>query len=147
MKLNWTIESAEIDFSTIEKEDTKNVLMEAASLWKKKKFKKAIKSLPPIVFEFNADGMDSPADQFLKEKYYTFTVDPENELHTVSMSCDDDEISLSFSIVFDVETVDGVAPDELQEWLDENGGWYAGSASGDWSYSEDLGGYVEVVRD
>ena len=134
-----------VNFEEIEDEDTKEALDKVRALCAKNKFDEAVKSLPEIDFEFDADAMDSdPSDYFTNSKY-SFTVNPKAKSCSIKAGLEEGNLILSIAVVFEIEVSDGIDVDEFNEWLSDNGGWSAGTAAGSWGYSADDGGDCLVV--
>lgn len=144
-KMKWSIKRAAINLNDIEDEDTKAALSEVQQLVKKNKVDEAILRLPQIDFEFDAESMDTdPSDYFIKTNY-SFIVDRSNKNHQIRIGMDGKRIIISISVVFEVKIHDGISPADFDTWLSENGGWYAGYAAGQWSYTDDDGGECHLI--
>jgi hypothetical protein len=145
LNLNWSIKRAVVNFEDIEDEDTKTTLEKVLALCAAKKNEEAVKSLPSIDFEFDAESMDSDASEYFEETSYAFELDKKNKNYKIQAGEDNGNLILSISVVFEVKVNDGIDVDAFNEWLSDNGGWSAGNAAGMWSYSEDDGGDCEVA--
>lgn len=145
VNLEWSIKRAVINLDDIEDEETKEALEKVKVLCMENKHAEALDMLPEISFEFDGNSLDSDPTEYLKEANYSFTLDKNSAKHLIQVGMQDDNLIVSITVVFEVDAVEEVDVDEFNEWLSDNGGWYAGNATGLWSYSEDDGGECRIV--
>ena len=140
LKIRWSVKRASINVDEIEDQETKTALENAKSLCYEGQYENAIRKLPTINFEFDGNSLDSDCSNFLKKSTYSFDLDYESSDTSIKIGIQDGNLILSISVIFQVDVHDAIHPEELNEWLSENGGWAAGNAAGMWSYSDDDGG-------
>jgi hypothetical protein len=144
--VEWSIKRAAINVEEIEDEETRSAINSVIQLCKEEKYEEAVGMLPEINFEFDSGNMDSSPDAYLAKGVDSFVVDPSNPRHSLRVILDGDKLILSIAVIFEMSLVAGVTADELNEWLNENGGWAAATASGLWNYLEDEGGSFATVN-
>lgn len=144
-KLIWDIKRAAVNFDDIEDEDTKQKISDAIGLCQANKHEDALKLLPTIDFEFDADNMDDDASGYFLETNYSFSLERGDPNHVIRVGVEGGQLILTIKVIFEVELVDDVDLIQFDEWLSENGGWYAGSATGSWTYTSDDGGGIRVL--
>jgi hypothetical protein len=145
LNLNWSIKRAVVNFDDIEDEDTKLTLENVLKLCLEKNFDEAIKKLPTIFFEFDADSMDSDPADFFEIPKYAFELDPKNKYHEIKIGEHEQSLVLTISVIFKIYVTDDIDVEDFNDWLANNGGWYAGNASGLWTYTEDDGGLCQII--
>jgi hypothetical protein len=110
--------------------------------WKKEK---------KVYFEMDPSGADDGGDALFddpEDGYAEFEVDESNG--NISISLEDDGPTITAWVKWTPKLRDDVGEDEVLEWGEDMGGWYAGSISlGDVnaSISEDDGGGIRVLED
>ena len=144
--VEWSIKRAAVNVEEIEDEETRNAINNVIRLCKEEKYEEAVGMLPAINFEFDLGNMDSSPDAYLAEGVDSFVVDPSNPRHSLRVGLDGDRLILSIAVIFEMSLVAAVTADEIDEWLSDNGGWAAGTAAGQWQYSEDDGGSFASVK-
>ena len=142
MKFQWQMKRTEIDESSSELPETTSQLQRVRALLRQDKHAEAVRILPKIVFEFNLDSCDSNwRDIFLQDG---ITVDVKEE--DISIGLINDTMVLTINVYFDLPTISGISSMEVSEWLDQNGGWFAGGAVADWEYGGGDGGHLIVIQ-
>lgn len=140
IKIRWSIKRASINLDGIEDQKTKAALENAMSLCCVGQHENAIRKLPTINFEFDGNSLDSDYSEFLTKSTYSLDLDYDSSDNSIQIGIQDGNLLLSIVVIFELDVHDDTDPEELNEWLSENGGWSAGNAAGMWSYSDDDGG-------
>jgi len=154
---NWKIQFSASEDGAMEENDTddKNVFVwhidrakfvfedaEEYEQWKKEK---------KVFFEMDPSGADDGGDELFddpEEGYAEFEVDDSNG--HVSISLEDDGPLITAWIKWTPNLREDVGEDEVIEWGEDMGGWFAGSISlgdVDASISEDDGGGIRPLAD
>jgi hypothetical protein len=143
----WSMEGGQIDEESIEDPSILKALEKAKALIANGEHDKALQSLPKIHFEFSGQNLDSdPSEFFTEDLEFSFEIDPNNKKNKISLELDNDDLCINISVVFALPLKKGVDASEINTWLDENGGYSAGFASGGWGYSGDKGGALLCVN-
>jgi hypothetical protein len=139
----WSMEGGQIDEESIEDPKIQKALEKAKALIADGEHEKAIQTLPKLHFEFSGRNLDSdPSEFFTEDLEFSFEIDPNNEMHKISLELDNDDLFITISVTFALPVKDGIDISELNEWLDDNGGYYAGLVYGGWGWSGDNGGQL-----
>lgn len=143
----WSMEGGQIDEESIEDPKIQKALDKAKALIADGEHDKALQSLPKLHFEFSGRNLDSdPSEFFTEDLELSFEIDSNNKKHKISLELDNDDLCINISVVFALPLKKGVNNSEINTWLDENGGYSAGFASGGWGYSGDKGGALLCVN-
>ena len=137
LQMHYRLSNAEIDLDSIESDDVKEIVLKMKSLIEKNDYDGANSIAPSIDFEFNAENMDTDWKPFLDNPHVNLTINNEDDLF---LRIEDDALKIDIEFGFEIEIKDDAKPEKFQEWLDENGGWMACNAAGEWSYTQDEGG-------
>jgi len=139
----WSMEGGQIDEESIEDPSILKALEKAKALIANGEHDKALQSLPKIHFEFSGQNLDSdPSEFFTEDLEFSFEIDPSNDMHNISLEIDNDDLLMTISVTFALPVKDGIDISELNEWFENNGGYYAGLAYGGWGWSGDNGGQL-----
>lgn len=137
LAMHYRLENAKIDTDSIEDDSTKKLLDKMKALILKDDYDGAQALAPRIDFEFNAENMDSDWSSFLNSPHVSLQINNEDDLF---LRVEDNALKLDVEFGFELTLKEGVKPEKFQEWLDDNGGWMACTAAGDWTYADDEGG-------
>lgn len=138
----YTLKRAAIDINDIESKELRDFMTEFRARIPEMRSIRPGKDFPEICFEFNAECMDSDYSGYIENSYVSFVVDPKR----VRLSSWGGQLWLGAQISFELNLKPRVTRKQLQSWLDNNHGWDACWVSGGWHYSENDGGYIEVVQ-
>lgn len=139
----WSMEGGQIDEESIDDPNILKALEKAKAMIADGEHDKALQSLPKIHFEFSGQNLDSdPSEFFTEDLEFSFEIDPNNDMHNISLEIDNDDLLVTISVTFALPVKDGIDISELNEWFENNGGYYAGLAYGGWGWSGDNGGQL-----
>ena len=82
---------------------------------------------------------------FTEDLELDFEIDLKNENHKISLDIYDDQLLVTISVIFPLPLKAGIDTDEINEWLDDNGGYFAGVANGGWGWGGDEGGQLICI--
>jgi hypothetical protein len=145
--MHYSLDRAVVDYNSIEEEETKECFQKFKIIYERNGSQPIEweTALPPMMFEFNAENMDSDYSDWLENPFVSIELSPGKELAEPGAIYEDELIKIQVNVVFEVELKNGVKPEKFQEWIEDNGGWQACSIIGDWSYTEDDGGDLYVM--
>ena len=142
----WTMEGGQIDMDSVEEPQTQEALEKVKQLLSEGDYDNALKSMPTLHFEFSGNNLDSdPSEFFTEDLELDFEIDLKNENHKISLDIYDDQLLVTISVIFPLPLKAGVDTDEINEWLDDNGGYFAGVAYGGWGWGGDEGGQLICI--
>lgn len=142
--LEFYLKRGVIDIESIEDGAIRQAILYVKSLVQNSKLEMAIRSLPPMSFEWiwsNGDG--DPEDIFTDTEDINVALSASNS--RIQLGVSDDELIISINVSFVVSLKDMVETYEVQDWLDTNSMVYAGFVSGGWSYTRDDGSGVRLL--
>ena len=146
IKLEFSIQRAEINVDDIEDDDVKEKLDNVIALVKAKKNDDAVKALPTLTFEWSwSNGDADPSDYFVDTDDISLELNTQNS--TLQVGVSNDSLVLTSSVFFELDIKEDVDPDDVQDWLDENSMVYCGFVAGGWSYNGDEGTSISVCLD
>ncbi|MDB3986574.1 hypothetical protein N8Z55_04730 [Pseudomonadales bacterium] len=101
--------------------------------------------LDSMDFEFDWEGLDSDASEITEDpEAYSHNCDASNT--SVSVGVDGDDLIITATTQFAANAAEGVGPEEIQEFLEENGGWAGGYLSGGWMWAGSDGDNIWLVE-
>ena len=146
IKLEFSIQRAEINMDDIEDDDVKKKLDNVIALVKAKKNDDAVKALPTLTFEWAwSNGDADPSDYFADTDDISLELNTQNS--TLQVGVSNSSLVLTCSVFFELEIKEDINPDDVQDWLDENSMVYCGFVAGGWSYNGDEGTSISVCLD
>lgn len=144
-KFEFQIKRGLVDTEDCEQE-TIDLIKQAKSLCESDQIEEACALiLDSLDFEFDWEGLDSDASDIIEEPdVYSHECNESNT--SVSVGVDGDDLIITATTQFTWNAVDGVGSDEIQEFLEENGGWAGGYLSGGWMWAGSDGDNIWLVE-
>ena len=146
MKFEFYMKRASINLDDIFEVNTRYAISTAIKLSKAGLHENAVRALPELEFEWIWSNCDKgSSDIFVNNEDFTIKLTPENS--TVRCGAIDDYFLLTLSVMFDMEVKEGVTEEEVEHFINEQGGLYCAYVGGGWSYLEDDGISLHVLTD
>ena len=145
-ELAWSIKRAVVDFNSIEDPAIRQTFEEIKTLCLEKRSADALAILPEVFFEFDGGSLGTEISSYLITPNYSFPVSNTLKNSFIKIGAIEDNVYLTIHVQFPVNTAEQIDIGDFNEWLMDNGGWFAGTASGNWSYLQDDGGDCRVIQ-
>jgi len=99
--------------------------------------------LPNLSFEFDPSQLDDDPEQFFSDTNY---IELEcNDSNTSVKVGNDDGLTVTIAVKFEIPLNEGISTTELSEYLPESGAWSAASVSPGWGYAASDGDNVWFI--